>query len=91
MSVSNMLPPDQSSVQSSSSPARPAVPVDSGNDDEEASFHDARSSFERAFLVRYLEKHAWNISRTAAEIGMERSQLHRKIKAFGLVQQDDQS
>ncbi len=90
MSVSNMLPPDQSSVQSSPA-GKSTVPVDSEHDEEGASFHDARSSFERAFLLRYLDKHAWNISRTAAEIGMERSQLHRKIKAFGLVQQDDQS
>lgn len=49
------------------------------------SFHHAREAFERNFLLHYLEKHDWNISRTAAEIGVERSQLHRKIKSFGLT------
>jgi len=48
------------------------------------SFHDAREAFERSYLLHYLEQNEWNISRTAAAIGMERSQLHRKIKSFGL-------
>jgi len=46
--------------------------------------HDAREAFERSYLLHYLEQNEWNISRTAAAIGMERSQLHRKIKSFGL-------
>ncbi|MDX8395359.1 MAG: sigma-54 dependent transcriptional regulator [Mariprofundaceae bacterium] len=48
------------------------------------SFHDAKDSFERNYLLHHLEKHDWNISRTAADIGMERSQLHRKLKNFKL-------
>ncbi|MDX8412035.1 MAG: sigma-54 dependent transcriptional regulator [Mariprofundaceae bacterium] len=49
------------------------------------SFHSAREAFERSYLIQHLHKHAWNISRTAEEIGMERSQLHRKIKRYGLA------
>lgn len=48
------------------------------------SYHDAREAFERSYLLHYLEQNDWNISRTASAIGMERSQLHRKIKSFGL-------
>lgn len=48
------------------------------------SFHDAKEAFERDFLRFHLERNAWNVSRTAADIGMERSQLHRKIKSFGM-------
>ncbi|MDX8401493.1 MAG: sigma-54 dependent transcriptional regulator [Mariprofundaceae bacterium] len=47
-------------------------------------FQEAREAFERAFLREHLERHDWNISRTAADIGVERRQLHRKIKALGL-------
>lgn len=47
-------------------------------------FHEAKREFERNYLLHYLQQHEWNISKTAAAIGMERSQLHRKIKAFGL-------
>jgi two-component system nitrogen regulation response regulator NtrX len=49
------------------------------------SFHSAREAFERSYLIQHLHKHTWNISRTAEEIGMERSQLHRKIKRYGLA------
>jgi len=90
MTIANMLPPDQSSTQSvlsddTTTQASSAIVLD---DD---SFHDARESFERNFLLQHLNQHDWNISRTAAEIGMERSQLHRKIKSFGLIQPDKES
>lgn len=52
------------------------------------SFHDAKESFERSYLLHHLEKNEWNVSRTATDIGMERSQLHRKIKGFGLTPPD---
>lgn len=48
------------------------------------SYHNAREAFERSYLLHYLEQSEWNISKTATAIGMERSQLHRKIKSFGL-------
>ena len=45
---------------------------------------DARERFERAYLGAQLERFGGNISRTANFIGMERSALHRKLKALGL-------
>ncbi len=89
MTASRMLPPDQSSTQTTSvhSPYGEAGRLSQySNDDEELdSFHAAREAFERIYLLQHLDKHDWNISRTSADIGMERSQLHRKIKSFGLV------
>jgi len=81
MNSDNMLPPDQGGAQRQT--AGHAVVV--GDMPEADSFHEAREIFERQFLLQQLEKHEWNISRTAADIGMERSQLHRKIKSFGLM------
>ncbi len=91
MTLSTMLPPDQSSTQKVASHAAPAGALSHYLGAEEAvdSFRDAREAFERIYLMQHLEKHDWNISRTSADIGMERSQLHRKIKAFGLVQQSE--
>jgi two-component system nitrogen regulation response regulator NtrX len=80
-----MLPPDQSSLHLPSPPSLKAVPTTADQQTDADSFHDAREAFERNFLLQHLEMHAWNISRTAADIGMERSQLHRKIKSFGLL------
>ncbi len=59
-------------------------------DDEGRNFNHAREHFERRYLLRYLDKHGWNISHTAADIGMERSQLHRKIKHFSLTQTENE-
>ncbi len=48
------------------------------------SYRDAKELFEKQFLRQKLEENNWNISRTAEEIGLERSNLHRKIKSYGL-------
>jgi two-component system nitrogen regulation response regulator NtrX len=45
---------------------------------------EAREGFERDFIVQKLEENDWNISRTADIIELERSNLHRKIKAYGI-------
>ncbi len=45
---------------------------------------EARSRFERDFLAKRLEENGWNISLTATRIGLERSHLHRKMKALGI-------
>ncbi|WOI54075.1 sigma-54 dependent transcriptional regulator [Parvularcula sp. LCG005] len=46
---------------------------------------EARERFEREYLVAQIARFAGNISRTAAFIGMERSALHRKLKALGVT------
>lgn len=48
------------------------------------SYREAKELFEKQFLLEKLKKNSWNISRTAEEIGLERSNLHRKIKAYGI-------
>ncbi len=46
---------------------------------------EARESFEREYLRVQIRRFSGNISRTAVFIGMERSALHRKLKALGLT------
>lgn len=45
---------------------------------------EARERFEREYLMAQIARFAGNISRTAAFIGMERSALHRKLKALNV-------
>jgi len=59
--------------------AETVVALESGR-----TLEDARRSFERAFLAARLAEHDWNISRTAAAIGMARESLSRKIKSLGI-------
>ena len=45
---------------------------------------DAREVFEREYLFAQINRFGGNISRTAEFVGMERSALHRKLKALGM-------
>jgi two-component system nitrogen regulation response regulator NtrX len=49
------------------------------------SFKEARRSFETDYLRAKLEENDGNISKTAEQIGMERSHLHKKVKALGIA------
>jgi two-component system nitrogen regulation response regulator NtrX len=44
------------------------------------SLREARNAFEKDYIGRKLREHHWNISRTAEDLKIERSHLHRKIK-----------
>lgn len=47
---------------------------------------EAREAFEREYLKAQIRRFSGNVSRTATFIGMERSALHRKLKALGLTE-----
>jgi two-component system, NtrC family, nitrogen regulation response regulator NtrX len=47
--------------------------------------HEAREAFERDYILRALAGQQGNISRTADVLGVERSNLYRKMKAFGIA------
>ncbi len=49
---------------------------------------DARSSFEKEFIIRKLKRNNGNIAKTAEAIGIERSHLYRKIKSYGIEPED---
>jgi two-component system nitrogen regulation response regulator NtrX len=54
--------------------AAPAVPL-----------YTARDQFEREYILRQLAVQQGNISRTAEVLGVERSNLYRKMRAFGIA------
>jgi two-component system nitrogen regulation response regulator NtrX len=58
---------------------------DSNTDIVMSPLHDARERFEREYILRALASHHGNISRTADVLGVERSNLYRKMRAFGIV------
>lgn len=45
---------------------------------------EAREQFEKDFILKKLQENNWNISKTAEDLEIERSNLHRKIKALGI-------
>jgi len=74
----DMLPQDVGSMV-------PAMP--NGNGGEQLMglpLREAREVFEREYLVAQISRFGGNISRTAEFVGMERSALHRKLKALAI-------
>jgi DNA-binding NtrC family response regulator len=47
-------------------------------------FSDAMTVYERNLLLRALEKHAWNVTRTARYLGLPLSTMKFKIEKFGV-------
>jgi two-component system nitrogen regulation response regulator NtrX len=54
-----------------------------------ATLHEARSAYEREFVLRKLEENQWNMTRTAVALGLERSHLYRKMKSLGIAPTKD--
>ncbi|MFZ0858907.1 MAG: sigma-54 dependent transcriptional regulator, partial [Candidatus Acidiferrales bacterium] len=50
-----------------------------------STLHEARSAYEREFILRKLEENQWNMTKTATAIGLERTHLYRKMKALGIA------
>jgi two-component system nitrogen regulation response regulator NtrX len=46
------------------------------------SFREARAAFERFYIDQKLRENGWNITKTAEDLGLERSHLHRKMKVL---------
>jgi len=49
-----------------------------------ASLRDARNAFERELISNKLRENNWNVSKTADDLKIERSHLHRKIKLLNV-------
>jgi DNA-binding NtrC family response regulator len=47
-----------------------------------------RDLVERDYIVAKLDEHGWNISRTAGILGIERTNLHKKMRALGIARHD---
>jgi two-component system nitrogen regulation response regulator NtrX len=52
-------------------------------------FRAAKQDFERQYIIRKLREFDGNISKTAEAIGLERSNLHKKIRSYGLEVKGD--
>ncbi len=50
-----------------------------------SSVQEARESAERDHVLRALEESGWNVSSAARALGMERTNLHKRIRALGLT------
>jgi DNA-binding NtrC family response regulator len=56
----------------------------SGPAGERLTLREYREQSERRYIVETLRALEWNISRTAIVLGVERTNLHKKIRAYGI-------
>jgi two-component system, NtrC family, nitrogen regulation response regulator NtrX len=65
-----------------------SVPVEiklAGDSGPRSNIKEARASAEREHILRALEETSWNVSGAARALGMERTNLHKRIRALGLT------
>ena len=79
-----MVPRDVVDVDDLPAPLRPKAAGVAG-EARERSLREAREKFERAYVLAELRANEWNMTRTAERLGIERSHLYRKIKAYGIT------
>jgi two-component system, NtrC family, nitrogen regulation response regulator NtrX len=66
---------------------RDAIPVEirlQRDPGPRSSVQEARESAERDHILRALEEAGWNVSGAARALGMERTNLHKRIRALGI-------
>jgi two-component system nitrogen regulation response regulator NtrX len=51
---------------------------------QRSTVQEARASAEREYILRALEEANWNVSGAARALGMERTNLHKRIRALGI-------
>jgi len=68
-------------------PRAAAAPAAGGTDLSsygEVPLRELRDLVERDYILKKLEEHDWNITQAAQALGVERTNLHKKIKQHGL-------
>jgi two-component system nitrogen regulation response regulator NtrX len=67
---------------------RDSIPVEirvRRDEGPKSTIQEARESAEREHILRALEEYNWNVSGAARALGMERTNLHKRIRALGLI------
>jgi DNA-binding NtrC family response regulator len=69
-------------------PAAAAPGVLLGSGGARPTLREYRDAAERNYILDVLKELDWNISRAAVTLGVERTNLHKKIRAYGIKRGD---
>ena len=67
-------------IEASAAPAE----VRAGRSAPRGNLRETRESAEREHILRALQESDWNVSGAARSLGMERTNLHKRIRALGI-------
>ena len=79
-----MAPGDVITADDLPAPLRPKEAAPPAGEARDRSLKDARDNFERAYILVELRANDGNVTRTAERLGIERSHLYRKLKAYNI-------
>ncbi|MCA9521472.1 MAG: sigma-54-dependent Fis family transcriptional regulator [Myxococcales bacterium] len=57
--------------------------------DTDETLREFRDRIEREFIIHRLTEEGWNVSRAALSLGIERTNLHKKLKHYGISRTDE--
>ena len=80
-----MVPGDTIGAEDLPPPLRPKTEAAAAAPGDGKPLKEARDGFERAYILAELRAQDWNMTRTAERLGIERSHLYRKIRAYGIT------
>lgn len=63
----------------------PDAPMPIAADLGSLTIQEAKKRFEQTLILQALERNDWNITKAAEELGLERTNLHKKIKQYGIT------
>lgn len=84
------VPPEVSKVQSEAGDGQRG-PFDDAmletlfESKSDVTLRELREAVERLYILKRLREHKWNVSRTAQVLGVERTHLHRKMRALDIT------
>jgi DNA-binding NtrC family response regulator len=70
-----------------SSPDLPGIANDDGS---RPTLREYRERAEKHYILTTLDECGWNISKAAGELGVERTNLHKKMRGYGIKREDHQ-
>jgi DNA-binding NtrC family response regulator len=70
------------------SPTPPPPPALLSGGGARPTLREYRDTAERSYILDVLKELEWNISRAAVTLGVERTNLHKKIRAYGIKRGD---
>ncbi|MEZ5357710.1 MAG: sigma-54 dependent transcriptional regulator [Candidatus Zixiibacteriota bacterium] len=85
MSPGNVIRPDDLGTEIRHFKASSAQQTSETDNFEGVTLQTAKEQLEQKLIRQALEQHDWNVTKAAEELGLERTNLHKKIKSYGIT------
>ena len=66
------------------------LPTPLSEEGEPMSLREYREHAERTYILATLDETDWNVSQAAGLLGVERTNLHKKMRSYGIRREDHQ-